>query len=61
VIVNVRARLRDLWDGIRAVMGDAAYERYLEAATRAGTIPLSPEAFYLDQVERRYQTPNRCC
>jgi uncharacterized short protein YbdD (DUF466 family) len=64
VIVNlrrVRAGLRELWGGIRAAMGDAAYERYLEAAARTGAPPLSAEAFYLDQVERRYATPSRCC
>jgi Selenoprotein, putative len=55
------ARARGLWNGIRAVMGDNAYERHLEASARLGATPLSAEAFYLDSVERRYSTLNRCC
>ena len=49
------------WDYLRAVMGDQAYERYLEVAKRTGTRPLSAEDFYLDSVKRRYSTVSRCC
>ena len=59
--LRTRARVLQVWDWLRAVLGDTAYERYLEAVTRAGTTPLSPAAFYLEQVERRYATPSRCC
>jgi hypothetical protein len=55
------AGARGIWNALRAVMGDTAYERHLEAAARLGTTPLSAQAFYLDSVERRYSTPNRCC
>ena len=54
-------RLRKVWEYIRAVMGDQAYERYLEVARRTGTKPLSAEAFYLDSIQRRYSTISRCC
>lgn len=49
------------WNYIRAVMGDQAYERYLEVAKREGRTPLSAEEFYVDSVQRRYSTVNRCC
>jgi hypothetical protein len=59
--LRARARALQVWDWLRAVMGDTAYERYLEATARTGTPPLSAEAFYLEQVERRYATHSRCC
>ena len=49
------------WNFVRAVMGDLAYERYLEVAERTGTKPLSAEDFYLDSLKRRYSTVSRCC
>lgn len=56
--------LRALWRALREWSGDAAYERYLSAFRAApgeqGT-PLSPAEFYLEQLERRYSRPTRCC
>jgi uncharacterized short protein YbdD (DUF466 family) len=52
---------RSVWDFVRAVMGDQAYERYLDSMRRAGTEPLSPKEFYLDSIKRRYSTVSRCC
>ena len=59
----LRARLRPalaaLWHAMRQWSGDAAYETYL---SRASSGPrLSPEAFYLDGLRRRYGGPGRCC
>jgi uncharacterized short protein YbdD (DUF466 family) len=51
------------WRGIREWCGDAAYERYLRAKRRQrepGRV-LTPEEFYVEQLERRYSRPNRCC
>jgi uncharacterized short protein YbdD (DUF466 family) len=53
--------LRSVWEFVRAVMGDQAYERYLDSTRRAGTEPLSPKEFYLDSIKRRYSTVSRCC
>ena len=50
-----------VWNYVRAVMGDQAYERYLEVAKRDGLKPLSAEEFYVDSVQRRYSTVSRCC
>jgi uncharacterized short protein YbdD (DUF466 family) len=49
------------WDYVRAVMGDKAYEHYLEVSRRNGAKPLSAGDFYLDSVRRRYSTVSRCC
>jgi uncharacterized short protein YbdD (DUF466 family) len=53
--------LRSAWNYVRAVMGDQAYERYLEVARREGVKPLSAEDFYVESLERRYSKVSRCC
>jgi uncharacterized short protein YbdD (DUF466 family) len=55
--------LRRFWLGLREWCGDAAYERYLRAKGRhdSGRGTLSPEEFYVEQINRRYSRPNRCC
>ncbi|HTW38994.1 MAG TPA: YbdD/YjiX family protein [Steroidobacteraceae bacterium] len=55
--------LRALWEGLRALSGDDAYERYLAHHARAhpGTAPLSRRAFYLDEERRKWSGINRCC
>ena len=53
--------LARVWDYVRAVMGDKAYERYVEVAKRRGATPLSAADFYVDSVKRRYSTVSRCC
>jgi uncharacterized short protein YbdD (DUF466 family) len=58
---RARTLVLRLWNYVRAVMGDQAYERYLEVARRQGTTPLSCADFYLDSLKRRYSTISRCC
>ena len=55
--------LRRFWRGLREWCGDAAYERYLRAKGRqaAEQHTLSAEEFYVEQINRRYSRPNRCC
>jgi uncharacterized short protein YbdD (DUF466 family) len=55
--------LRALWQGLRAVSGDDAYERYLAHHARAhpGIAPLSRRAFYEDEERRKWSGINRCC
>lgn len=55
--------LRRFWRGLREWCGDAAYERYLVAKGRqdAESGTLSAEEFYVEQINRRYSRPNRCC
>ena len=55
--------LRHFWRGLREWCGDAAYARYLCAKGRqdADRATLSAEEFYVEQINRRYSRPNRCC
>jgi hypothetical protein len=50
------------WQGLREWCGDAAYEKYRKCALRRGLEnPVSPTEFYVEQLNRRYSQPNRCC
>jgi uncharacterized short protein YbdD (DUF466 family) len=58
-------RLRKLWRHLREVSGDDAYERYLthwrEHHGQDGEEPLSREAFFKAEVERKWSGVKRCC
>lgn len=59
-----KSMLRKIWRGLREWCGDAAYERYLRSRTQRNARPqcrLSAEEFYVEQLNRRYSHPNRCC
>jgi len=60
---NVRRFARRFWRGLREWCGDAAYERYLRSSAVRGKQcrRLSEEEFYVQQLDRRYSRPNRCC
>ena len=51
------------WLGIREWCGDSAYERYVQAqrSRPEETSLLTPAEFYVEQLNRRYSRPNRCC
>jgi uncharacterized short protein YbdD (DUF466 family) len=55
--------LRAFWRGLRDWCGDSAYERYLRssAVKNCGGRALTSEQFYVEQLDRRYSRPNRCC
>ncbi len=60
--IRLRRWARRFWRGVREWCGDAAYERYLRSsATRAACPKLTAQEFYLEQLNRRYSRPNRCC
>jgi Selenoprotein, putative len=55
--------VRRFWHGLREWCGDAAYESYLRSNS-SGTNScrlLNPAEFYVEQLNRRYSRPNRCC
>jgi uncharacterized short protein YbdD (DUF466 family) len=56
-------KVRRFWHGLREWCGDAAYERYLRSkhTQSAACRTLTPAEFYVEQLERRYSRPNRCC
>jgi hypothetical protein len=50
------------WRGLREWCGDAAYEKYLDSAARNDPKNLlTPAEFYVEQLNREYSRPNRCC
>lgn len=55
--------LQAAWGLLRALLGDDAYERYLEHVRRRhpGRAPLGREAFYQAELDRRWSGINRCC
>jgi len=54
--------MRHFWRGVREWCGDAAYERYLRSSAQRNTQGvLTAEEFYVEQLNRRYSRPNRCC
>jgi uncharacterized short protein YbdD (DUF466 family) len=61
--VKLQRWARRFWRGIREWCGDAAYERYLRSSATRATTPnkLTAEEFYVEQLNRRYSRPNRCC
>ena len=61
--LKLRRWARRFWRGIREWCGDAAYERYLRSSATRATTPnkLTAEEFYVEQLNRRYSRPNRCC
>ena len=59
---GLRKAITRFWQGLREWCGDAAYERYLKCAIRGGLEkPLSPAQFYVEQLNKKYSRPNRCC
>lgn len=59
---GAKRTLERFWQGVREWCGDAAYEKYTRYALRAGqTRVLSPAEFYVEQLNKKYSRPNRCC
>ena len=62
VCSNVCRQMRVVWQGLREWSGDAAYEKYMRCVARAGgKVQLTATEFYVEQLNRRYSRPNRCC
>lgn len=61
----LRVRLKGVWQGIRRLSGEDAYERYLahwrEHHDEKDTRPLDRGAFYKQQQERKWGGITRCC
>jgi len=52
------AALREWW---RGASGTHAYDAYLQYADKRSAKPLTAKEFYLDEIQRKYSRPNRCC
>jgi len=61
-LITLSKVFREFWRGLRHWCGDSAYETYLASASRRPELkPLPPAEFYVDQLNRKYSRPNRCC
>lgn len=50
------------WQGLREWCGDAAYEKYVQCSLRMHQDKvLTPAEFYVEQLNKKYSRPNRCC
>jgi hypothetical protein len=57
-----RKLVAQVWVRIREWCGDASYERYQRAmARKREPLALDARQFYVQQLERKYSRPNRCC
>jgi uncharacterized short protein YbdD (DUF466 family) len=54
-------RLHRLWEYLREVAGENDYLRYRNHTVAKGKEPLSPQEFYLQQLQRRYSRVSHCC
>jgi len=59
----LRRMARIVWRSLREWCGDSAYEHYLRFVTKrpAEHRKLTAAEFYVEQLNRRYSRPNRCC
>jgi uncharacterized short protein YbdD (DUF466 family) len=59
----MRDDLKKLWDFMREVTGDDAYERYLQRhhQTHPDVPPLTEQEFFASEQERKWSGINRCC
>ena len=59
---NLSNVLQKFWRGLRQWCGDSAYETYLASSSRRQDPKLlDPAEFYVEQLNRKYSRPNRCC
>lgn len=50
--------LRECW---RGAAGTYAYDAHLQHTHKCNARPLTAQQFYLDDIQRKYSRPNRCC
>jgi uncharacterized short protein YbdD (DUF466 family) len=60
---NLREDLQKLWDFVREVSGDDAYERYLTRHARAhpDLTPMTRPEFFTAEQDRKWDGITRCC
>lgn len=55
--------LRQGWRSLRTLIGDDAYERYIQhhACIHPGRVPLSCKSYFRKAQQDRWDKINRCC
>jgi uncharacterized short protein YbdD (DUF466 family) len=64
VLPRIRAALREAWQVVRGVVGENAYEKYLEhhRLHHPDAQPLSEREFWRQHIDRGDRNPGaRCC
>jgi len=61
IFQRIGQALSALREWYRGACGTQGYDSYLRHAEKQSTKPLTPEQFYLDEIQRKYSRPNRCC
>jgi uncharacterized short protein YbdD (DUF466 family) len=63
--MNISSPFHKLWDVLRTMSGDDAYERYLAHwyahHAEDDTEPLTRAAFFKNEQERKWNGVRRCC
>ncbi len=57
-------KFKRVWQGIRSITGEDAYERYLSHRRQCHPgegVPLDRKTFYKEQQERKWSGIKRCC
>ena len=59
----MKQAIKTVWECVRTVSGDNAYERYLShhAQAHRGTPPLSRREFYTQMTDQKWSGISRCC
>ena len=54
---------KTVWECVRTVSGDNAYELYLahHAQAHRGTVPMTRREFYAQRTEQKWSGVSRCC
>jgi len=63
-MTGVLSRLKHLWQAVRTLTGEDAYERYLDHWREhhgSEGPPLDRKAFYRQHLDRKWSGINRCC
>lgn len=66
LLTKTKRTLVSLWEGLRELTGDNAYEKYVERlqAKEPGCPLLTREEFYQQRMEKKFNdkdNPSRCC
>jgi uncharacterized short protein YbdD (DUF466 family) len=59
----MKQAVKAVWECVRTVSGDNAYERYLahHAQFHRGTVPLTRREFFTQYQDQKWSGVSRCC
>ena len=59
----MKQAVKAVWECVRTVSGDNAYERYLahHSQFHRGTAPLTRREFFIQYQDRKWSGVSRCC